>query len=326
MNISRLAIKYRRITIGFWIVIAVVGLWAFSSLKYSLFPEITFPVVIIRGQAPLETVLATEQELTVPIEKSLASLEKLEDINSSTYPGQTVVSLLLDTGTKIENTVKTVETQLQQVSFPPETTWEVIPFNFNESTVVSYALTSDSYGLQELKDITEENIIPLITKLPGIARVDLKGEGETLVHFNGQKAIAFQVVKQSQANTLEVVKQVNTTVATLAQELTGIEFHLAATQANYIQEANQATINSLLTAVAISAITIFPFLRNWRATAIAALTIPISLLGTFIVMALAGFNLETLTLLALALVIGIIVDDAIVEVENIMRHLEAGKP
>ncbi|MDJ0536909.1 MAG: efflux RND transporter permease subunit [Xenococcaceae cyanobacterium MO_207.B15] len=325
LNISRLAIKYRRITIGFWVVIAVLGLWALSSLKYSLFPEITFPVVIVRGQAPLETVLATEQKLTVPIENSLASVEGLAAINSSTYSGQTVVSLLLRTGTKIETTVKSVEDKLQKTAFASETTWEVTPFNLNESAVVSYALTSDRYTLQELQDITETKIIPQMTQLQGVARVDLKGEGESLVHFNGKKAIAFQVVKQSQANTLDVVKQVNNTVTVLTPELTAIQFNKAATQANYIQEATQATIDALLTAVAISVITIFPFLRNWRATAIAALTIPISLLGTFIVMALAGFNLETLTLLALALVIGIIVDDAIVEVENIMRHLEAGK-
>ena len=324
MNISRLAIQYRRITILFWVVIAIFGIWAFSSLKYSLFPEITFPVVIVRGQVPLETVLATEQELTIPIEDALASVDGLANLNSATYPGQTVVSLLLKTGTKTEKTAKTVKNQLEKLSFPPEANWEVISLNLNESEVISYALTANNGSLRDLQELTKSQIIPKISQLPGIARVDLKGEGATLVHFNGKSAIAFQVIKQSQANTLEVVKQVNNTVTGLRQDFPEIEFNLAATQANYIEEATQATIDALLTAIAISVITIFPFLRNWRATAIAALTIPISLLGTFIVMALAGLNLETLTLLALALVIGIIVDDAIVEVENIMRHLEAG--
>ncbi len=324
MNISRLAIKYRQLTIGFWIIIALIGLWAFSSLKYSLFPEITFPIVIIRGQAPLETVLETEQELTIPLENSVASVEGLADLNSTTYSGQTVVSLLLDTETEIAKTVKTVENQLQKISLPPESTWKVIPLNLNESAVVSYALTSESYNLQELGKITENKIIPQISQLPGVARVDLKGRGETLVHFNSQDAVAFQVIKQSQANTLDVVEQVITTVTKLNQDFAEIEFNLAATQATYIKEATRATIDALLTAILISIITIFPFLRNWQATAIAALTIPISLLGTFMVMRLAGFNLETLTLLALALVIGIIVDDAIVEIENIMRHLETG--
>lgn len=70
---------------------------------------------------------------------------------------------------------------------------------------------------------------------------------------------------------------------------------------------------------------IFPFLNSFKATFITALAIPLSLLGTFIVMATASFNLETITLLALALVIGIVVDDAIVEVENISRHISEGE-
>ena len=84
-------------------------------------------------------------------------------------------------------------------------------------------------------------------------------------------------------------------------------------------------MDALGCAILLAIATIFVFLKNWKATLITAIAIPISLLGTFIVMAIAGFNLETLTLLALALVIGIIVDDAIVEVENIMRHVEAGE-
>ncbi|MGK7946496.1 MAG: efflux RND transporter permease subunit, partial [Microcystaceae cyanobacterium] len=78
-------------------------------------------------------------------------------------------------------------------------------------------------------------------------------------------------------------------------------------------------------AIILAILVIYPFLRNFAATVITALAIPISLLGTLIVMAWAGFNLETLTLLALALVIGIIVDDAIVDVENIARHIDQGE-
>ena len=101
---------------------------------------------------------------------------------------------------------------------------------------------------------------------------------------------------------------------------------LAHTQAaaGYIREATHSTLESLLIAVALSVLVIFPFLWSWPATLISALAIPTSLLGTAIIMALCGFELDTITLLALALVIGIIIDDAIVDVENIARHLEAG--
>ncbi|NES07545.1 MAG: efflux RND transporter permease subunit, partial [Okeania sp. SIO2F4] len=115
------------------------------------------------------------------------------------------------------------------------------------------------------------------------------------------------------------------TIAKLQSDLPEIKLVLAETQADYIQEATQATIDALLLGIILAVAIIFPFLRNVAATMITALAIPISLLGTSIVMAIFGFNLETITLLALAIIIGIIVDDAIVDVENIARHLEAGE-
>jgi multidrug efflux pump subunit AcrB len=100
---------------------------------------------------------------------------------------------------------------------------------------------------------------------------------------------------------------------------------LAQTEAEYIREASQSTIDALGLAVILAILVIFPFLRSWRATLITASAIPISLLATCIVLAACGLNLETITLLALALVIGIVVDDGIVDVENIARHIEAGE-
>ncbi|MDA0867257.1 MAG: efflux RND transporter permease subunit, partial [Cyanobacteria bacterium] len=146
----------------------------------------------------------------------------------------------------------------------------------------------------------------------------------TLIRFDRQDALAVQVVKQGKANTLEVVDRVEAAVQGIQADLPEVQLTLALTQADYIQAATQATIDSLLGAIVIAVLVIFGFLRSWRATLITALAIPLSLLGTSIVMAIYGFNLETITLLALALVIGIIVDDAIVEIENIVRHMEQG--
>jgi multidrug efflux pump subunit AcrB len=165
--------------------------------------------------------------------------------------------------------------------------------------------------------------------LPGVLKVSFLGDPQannTLVIFDHQQALAVQVVKRAQANTLEVVSAVEAEVQRLQKELPNLQLVLATNQATYIHEATQATLEALALAVVLSVLVIYPFLKNWRATIISALAVPISLLGTFIVMAWAGFALETITLLALALVIGIIVDDAIVDVENIARHLEEGEP
>lgn len=328
MNVSRLAIKYSRATIAFWTVIAVSGVIALSSLQFNLFPDINFPVIIIRSQSSIETVIDTEKYITIPLENSLNSLPGLTSIESTTYPGQTVVSLLFETNIQINDLVNELQNTLQTISFSKKTNVEVIPFNLNESAAVSYVLFSDRYSLSELAFIAKSKVIPILEKLSEVQKVELLGDSssnESLVHFNGQNAIALRVIKKAQGNTLEVVTQVQEVVQQLQPQLINIQLVLAETQAKYIEEATKATIDALVVAIAISVFTIFVFLKNWRATLITAIAIPISLLGTFIAMAIAGFNLETLTLLALALVIGIIVDDAIVEVENIIRHIEEGK-
>ncbi|MEH2414494.1 efflux RND transporter permease subunit [Nostoc sp.] len=342
-NISKLAIQFSWLTVSFWIAVTVAGVLAFSSLKYALFPDITFPVVVVNATAPLTTALDTEAKLTQPLEKRLRSLKGLEDIRSSTYPGQTAVSLSFAVGTNLETSTKKVETALKQLTLPPGATDKIIPLNLNESAAISYAIESPTRNLTDLTKLAQDEIVSAIAKLPGVLKVSLLGAttatpglnpanasaipqtGATLVRFNGQDALAFQVIKRGSANTLEVVSRVEKEVQSLRSTLKDVKLTLAATQAKYIRQATQSTIDALLEAVLLSIVVIFPFLWNWRATLISALAIPTSLLATFIVMAIFGFNLETITLLALALVIGSIVDDAIVDVENIMRHVEDGE-
>lgn len=133
-------------------------------------------------------------------------------------------------------------------------------------------------------------------------------------------------MKEAGANTIDVVRAVDSVVRVLQADNPDIHLVPAVTQADFITASTTATTDALWLAVALSVLVIYPFLRSWKATAISALAIPASLLGTYVVMWLFGFGLETLTLLALALVVGIIVDDAIVDVENIQRHIDRGDP
>jgi multidrug efflux pump subunit AcrB len=215
----------------------------------------------------------------------------------------------------------------------------------NESAAVSYAIESKSVNLNDLQKLAKDKIVPGITQIPGVLKISLLGDGNTappptataglpslgtLVRFNSKDTLAFQVIKKGNANTLEVVSRVEKEVQKLRTSLKDVTLTLAATQAEYIRNATHSTIDALIEAMILSVVVIFPFLWNWKVTLISALAIPISLLGTFIVMAIYGFNLETITLLAftllaLALVIASIVYDAIVDVENIMRTLMMGK-
>lgn len=335
-NISRLAIAAPWLTLSFWLAVTVAGIMAFSSLKYALFPDIAFPVVVVNAQAPLQTAIDTERDLTQPIEQALQSIAGLDDYRSSSYPTQSAVSLSFKVGTSLEDSARTVENAMKAANLPKDATYKVISLNLNESAAVSYAIESPSRNLTDLTKLAKDQIVPAIEKLPGVLKVTLLGDAAptqpptnprelgTLVRFNGNNALAIQVVKRGDANTLEVVDAVEQEIARLRGALPAVNLTLAATQAEYIRKATHSTIEALLEAIALSIIVIFPFLRSWQATLISALAIPVSLLGTFIVMASFGFNLETITLLALGLVIGSVVDDAIVDVENISRHIDEG--
>jgi len=349
-NISKYAIQHPWLTLGFWIAVMVAGIFAFGSLKYALFPDITFPVVVVNATASLSSSLDTEAKLTQPLEQTLQPLkqEGLESIRSSTYAGRSLITLSFEVGTNLEKSTTRVTTALKQLTLPKGSSYTVTPINLNESSVISYAIESPKYSLAELTKLTNQQLVPAIATIPGVLRVNLFGTvpdtkvsapsqpatpsqsatpepHASFVRFNNHDALAVEVIKRSDISTLDVVHQVEKTVQALQPKLSDVQITLAKTQAAYIREASQATVDALLLAIALSVIVIFPFLWDWKATLISALAIPTSLLGTFIVMAIWGFNLETITLLALALVIGIIVDDAIVDVENIARHLETGE-
>ncbi|HIK46375.1 MAG TPA: efflux RND transporter permease subunit [Leptolyngbyaceae cyanobacterium M65_K2018_010] len=349
VNLSRWAINHAGLTIGFWLAISVAGWFAFRSLQYALFPDITFPVVVVNSSAPLATALETETQLTAPLEAELETLPGLNRIFSTTYAGQTVLTLRFQVGTDLEASTTAVEEALADLDLPAASRYQVTPLNLNEEATVTYALGQQEGDLSTLAALAEAEMVPRLEAIPGVLRVDVQGTAgqhsfppagvagppadpdprhllnpPTLVRFNGTDALALRVIKRGEANTLALVQQVETAMQDVQAAQPQVQVIEAVTQANFIRESTRATIDSLLSAIVIAVLVIFAFLKNWRATLITALAIPISLLGTCIVMALSGFNLETITLLALALVIGIVVDDAIVEVENIIRHLEAG--
>ncbi len=337
LNVSRLAIKHPWLTISFWLGVAVAGLFAFFSLEYALFPDVTFPVVIIRAESNLDNAFDTSEKITTPLESALLTLESVEMISSSSYPNQAVITNLFFAGDSLKERTNLVKKTIANVKLPANTKIEIIPYNLNESSAITYAVTSETQTLTEITTITQSQIIPQLEKIDGILKINLLGidnnpqtqteesqPTSTIVHYNGQEGLAIQIIKQGEANTLKVVDLITTTMAKIEPQLTDINIQIAQNQADYIQEATGATIDSLVLAVILAILVIYPFLGNFNATLITTLTIPLSLLATFIVMAIYDFNLETITLLALALVIGIVVDDAIVDVENIARHIEQG--
>lgn len=174
----------------------------------------------------------------------------------------------------------------------------------------------------------------IIIKQKGDVLIRLKDVGHTVIapadnssniRFNGQEAIALGIIKQAIANPLDVSKEVTALLPQIRERLPkGMKIDLAYDSAIFIDHSINAVYHTLIEAFVLVILVIFLFLRNIRSTFIPVITIPISLIGTFMIMYLFNFSINTLTLLALVLAIGLVVDDAIVMLENIYRHMEEG--
>ncbi|MVW77117.1 efflux RND transporter permease subunit [Pseudomonas xionganensis] len=158
----------------------------------------------------------------------------------------------------------------------------------------------------------------------GYAEIGPRDE-RSIVRFKGLPAVSMGVIKQATANPLEISDGLEAAMPDVRALLPeGIEMQVANDNSLFIRESIDNVFITIWEAVALVILIIFIFLRSLRATLIPLVTIPVSLIGAFALMSLMGFTINTLTLLAMVLAIGLVVDDAIVMLENIHRHIEEG--
>jgi HAE1 family hydrophobic/amphiphilic exporter-1 len=148
-------------------------------------------------------------------------------------------------------------------------------------------------------------------------------EPETAGNVDGESAVILAIRRQSGTNTVAVVQSVKDRLATLTPRLpAGYSMEIIRDQSEYIKNSVKTVQEHLVVGAILAALVVLLFLRNWRSTLIAAVAIPASIISTFALMWAMGFTLNMLTLLALTLAVGIVIDDAIVVLENIYRHME----
>lgn len=185
---------------------------------------------------------------------------------------------------------------------------------------------------QSLNDI--ENVIVRkltnggVVKIKDVAEVcDTQKEVTSINRSNGTNSIGISVRRQTDANAVSISKEVEEKLELLEREYSHdkLKFNIALNDSEFTVEAVNSVFGDLLMAILFVAVTMLIFLHSFRNSLIVVVAIPISLIATFIVMHILGITINLATLLALSLVIGILVDDAIVVVENIHRHLEMGK-
>ena len=165
-------------------------------------------------------------------------------------------------------------------------------------------------------------------QLKDVASVmDGLSEATTFNRINGQPGIGMQIVKQSDANAVEVSQGVKKRLAELKTQLadTGFDYRIAIDQSLYTLSSANAVMDDLMLAVLIVGLVMLLFLHSVRSSLFVLVALPSAMIPTFILMYALGFSLNLMTLMALSLVVGILVDDSIVVLENIYRHLEMGK-
>ncbi len=203
-----------------------------------------------------------------------------------------------------------------------------VPAGRVESQMREFNITTatDLRKPEEFADIVIRNVNGMAIRLSDVARIEQGPLAERFsVRYNGNESIALGVLRNSTANPLELSKAITAMMPRIKENLPpGVNIEVANDSSVFIEKSIEAVFITIFEAAALVSLVIFVFLRTLRASIIPLITIPVSLIGTFALMALFGFSINSLTLLALVLAIGLVVDDSIVVLENIYRYIEEG--
>ena len=203
-----------------------------------------------------------------------------------------------------------------------------VPAGRIESRLREFNVTAatDLQRPQEFAQVVIRTTNGTSVRVSDVARVQIgSAEDRSSVRLNGRDSVGVGVIRQATANPLDLSAGVRELLTKVRRDLPpGVQIEVANDNSVFIDRSIKAVFTTIVEASVLVALVIFVFLRTFRASLIPLVTIPVSLIGAFALMSLAGFSVNTLTLLALVLAIGLVVDDAIVMLENIYRHIEEG--
>jgi len=415
MSIPRLAI-HRPVTM-FMISFVVILLGAISlgRLPVDLMPESEFPSISVRvnysGVGPLEM----EELVTRPIEQAVSAIAGLEQVNSTSSEGSSMVRLQFGWGTDLSEAADEVRTRIDRIRarLPEDADAPtVFKFDSNAMPIMGIGVEGD-YDAVTLRELAQNELSPRLERAEGVAsvtidgglrrqiRVDLSKEritamnlpvdrivaairsenqniplGEvvdadrrfllrspgqykdlqdiknlavftragvpvylkdianvydgtedrrSVTRINGKPGVRMRLQKQSGKNTVLVADTAKREIERINQEVPGVHLMVLDDQSRFIRRSIDSVKEHAMIGCVLVIIIIFLFLRNVRSTLIICTSIPISVVGTFALLYFGGYTLNTMTFGGLALGIGMIVDAAIVVLENTYRHLEMGK-
>ncbi len=418
MNISAIAIRRPVFTVMVTVAILVLGLMGFRRLGSDLYPDVTFPAVVVTVPYPGASPAEVENLVIKPIEDAVVSLNGIDRVRAFARDSSGVVFVMFNLGVDVAESANEVRERISQVRYklPPETKEPIIQrFDVSASPVITYTLRG-SGSLSKLRQYADDVIRPALEQVDGVAAVDVRGgakrevnveldrakidalglspgaivgrlksenlsvpaghfdEGDreisvrtlaefasveqvretivataadgsavrlrdvatvtdgfeelrTKVRVNGEEAVTLEIRKQSGQNTVAIANAAKAKMTTLEQAFPeGMTASLIIDQARFIEGQVEQVEEDIVFGGLMAVLVILVFMLDLRSTLISAVALPTSVIGTFYVMYALGYSLNMMTLLALSLAIGLLIDDAVVVRENIFKHLEAGKP
>ncbi|WII70865.1 efflux RND transporter permease subunit [Bdellovibrio sp. 22V] len=420
MNLPSLSIKRPIFISSVVILMLILGVFSLRKMPVDLFPDVTFPVLMVQVTYPGASPLDLEKQVSKPIEDEVGSLSGLKTLTSNNLDSVAVIVLEFQLGTDIREMEQEVRNRIGNIRRDlPTDIYEPVIRRFDpaDQPIVTLALTTD---LDDAKayDLANEVIKPLFERIKDVGQVDIFGgrkqeihvlidknrlqdrkismlqvsqrildtskdtpigkienpsdettlrtsgefdslkqiaevnvnfigsdravlvedvgrvvrsleDQKTMGRINGKKALLLNVYKQRGANTVAVAEAVKKNIekanTLMKDRKTNAQVTMVRDSSRPIQLNVYDVKESIIIGIILCVIVVFFFLGSARSTFITAMALPNSLLGGFVIMYAMGFTINLMTLLALSLAVGLLIDDAIVVRENIFRHLEMGK-
>ncbi len=416
MNFSAWSIRNPVAPLLAFALLLFVGIQAFNKLPITRFPNIDVPLVSVvvtqSGASPAEL----EMQVTKEIEDAVASINGIDEIQSTVTDGQSQTVVMFRMEVPTEQAVQDTKDAIDRIrgDLPANVDVPIVSkIDVEGQAIQTFAVSSPDMSLEELSWFVDDTVKRSLQGQAGIGRVDRYGGAEREVRielnpdklnaygitaasvnqqlrgtnvdlgsgrgqvagneqairvlgdarnvaelanttialpngrfvkvsdlgaikdtyeepksfsrFNSSPVVTFGVFRAKGASEVSVAETVSKSLATVRAENPNVNIELIDDSVYFTYGNYEAAMHTLLEGALLAIVVVFLFLRNWRATLISAVALPLSAIPTFWIMDLMGFSLNLVSFLALTLATGILVDDAIVEIENIARHIKMGK-
>src|SRR3989454_10248057 len=314
------------------IIIVLAGLVAAKLLAVAQYPEIAPPTVLITTTYPGASAETLAKTVAAPIEEQLSGVERLSYFSSSSSSnGSLSITVTFEPGTNVDQAVFNVNNRVQIAlpRLPDEVRRNgviVQKRSFDILLVVALISPNNQRDTLFLSNFASLNVVRAsgpsgVLRLKDIARIEMGALNyDTYNTLDGKPTIGMATYLQPGANALEVAQLVRDRMAELKAAFPeGVDYTIPFDTTRFVDASIREVTITIFEAAALVLGVVFLFLQTWRATLIPMIAVPVSLIGAFAGLWLAGFSINTLTLFALVLAIGIVVDDAIVVLENVER-------